>query len=382
MTTTTTDPRPHRRRGSRGVEAVEPWLTALLGALFGVTTFLSAAGSASTAAGPLGPVGQVSACATHRSASVQDLEVKVTKTKPLGTKLLSIKPHGKKTTVKLRVTVAVTATNTAVGTGKADACPGDVSNPKTITKTVTWAGTKTATATKAAIAPNLRQAKGHAVKAATNQARIKATRATQSAAATKAEATVQQLAWAASNDSDLPTDPGPDTPPTAAELEQFRQWIRDDLVELTNDARTTAALPTLTSLAPLTARAQGYAQAGADAHPLSDFGNPAIKWSHSPSIWSGDVPGLEVCSGNDGGIGENLAHGAYGSVALTQETARYVAERLQKGWFASPGHKQQLLWPTHTRMGVGVGIKLTPEGRLGLEVLVQFYGGSCPEIPS
>jgi uncharacterized protein YkwD len=90
-----------------------------------------------------------------------------------------------------------------------------------------------------------------------------------------------------------------------------------------------------------------------------------------------------VCSGNTGGIGENLAASGSAPVPLDNANVELVANQLMTAWMNSPGHRQQLLWPDHTRMGVGVGIKMSEDGaRAGVAIATLFYRGSCPEIAS
>jgi hypothetical protein len=182
----------------------------LLG-LGGVALLLVLAGTGGAVAGPaayataeIGQVEQVAACVPHSSSGLaKDLNVNVTKVRRVSTKRVRVM----QTTVKVRVKLAVTAIGTATGYATADACPGGVSNPKSIAQTFTWKGTQTTTSEYSASARTIKQATRKAARAAANLARGAAVEEASAATVRNAESTARKLAWTASENTGRPTTP-------------------------------------------------------------------------------------------------------------------------------------------------------------------------------
>jgi uncharacterized protein YkwD len=323
-------------------------------------------------AGVLEPAAAVAACTPHKSGTVTAVKVHVAKATATAPRLRIVKPAGEESTVKVRVQVTVAANGRATGVGAADACPGGASNPQTVSQTIVWSGEKTATATRTATASTVRKARNRAASAALRSARADAVDAARTTVVRRAKEAATGLAWAASIGGSTTEVPIPAT------LERFGQVLSAEVTRLTNRARTTEGTPPLATLGPLGALARRYAQAAADSHVLADFGSTE-EWSHSPVTMARDVPGLEVCSGNDGAIGENF--GVWVPTTLTDESARTIAVQLQQAWMEALGSRLFLLAPWWTRVGVGVGYKPVASDRAGVVVMVELYSGSCPEIP-
>ncbi|MFC6340485.1 hypothetical protein ACFP8W_00710 [Nocardioides hankookensis] len=174
-------------------------LTGLLGAALAASVLVV---SPAEAASALGPVVEASSCTTNSSGLAKDVKIMVTKAKTVSAKRLSVEHYVGAEVVTVRVKLAVTATGTGTGYGSADACPGGVSNPQTVTKPITWKGTKTAKGTYTASARSTKKATKMAIRGATKYARATTQRAFIAATTRTVENTARDLAWAASEDID------------------------------------------------------------------------------------------------------------------------------------------------------------------------------------
>ncbi len=110
--------------------------------------------------------------------------------------------------------------------------------------------------------------------------------------------------------------------------------IEDQVFALANDARAAEGLAPLTRMPELDAVARGWSQTLAtDGRELG----------HNPDYSRQIPPGWSVSGENVGWMGE-----------LAVVPAEEVSGAVHQGWMESPGHRENLLSPDYTHMGVGV----------------------------
>lgn len=136
-----------------------------------------------------------------------------------------------------------------------------------------------------------------------------------------------------------PSTPTPEPPATPSPTDdgapaELLAEIEDQVFALANDARAAEGLAPLTRMPELDAVARGWSQA------LADAGDGI---SHNPD-YSRQIPsGWSVSGENVGWMGETR-------IVPAEDVARAV----HQGWMDSPGHRENLLTPEYTHLGVGV----------------------------
>jgi uncharacterized protein YkwD len=120
--------------------------------------------------------------------------------------------------------------------------------------------------------------------------------------------------------------------PTSSLVAQAPDPALEEVLTLVNAARQRAGAAPLTLATPLNSAAQAHAQDLANHQRLS----------HSGSNGSTLRSRIDATGYNWRAIGENVAMG--------QPTAAEV----MRGWMNSPGHRQNLLNPTFTELGLGL----------------------------
>lgn len=131
-----------------------------------------------------------------------------------------------------------------------------------------------------------------------------------------------------------PAPPPPPAPASRATSSGARD-VESRLLALANEARTASGL------APLRAHDGLASVARAWSEQLAAAGSAL---AHNPD-YSAQVPG------GWSAVGENVAWIDDGGTLSPVE----VADRIHQGWMDSPGHRENLLRPGYTHLGVGVG---------------------------
>lgn len=126
-------------------------------------------------------------------------------------------------------------------------------------------------------------------------------------------------------------EPGTEAPATAAELVPA---IEDRVVALANEARAAAGVAPLERMGELDAVARGWS---------TTLATRAGDLAHNPDYSSQIPQGWSMSGENVGWIGEKR-------VVPAEEVARAV----HQGWMDSAGHRENLLNPEFTHLGVGV----------------------------
>ncbi|MBC7290400.1 MAG: CAP domain-containing protein, partial [Actinotalea sp.] len=111
--------------------------------------------------------------------------------------------------------------------------------------------------------------------------------------------------------------------------------VESRVLSLANEARRTAGLAPLRAHDGLTSVARGWSE------QLAAAGAPL---AHNPDH-AAQVPG------GWSALGENVAWIDDGGRLSPEEVAR----RIHQGWMDSPGHRENILRPGYTHLGVGVG---------------------------
>lgn len=328
------------------------------------------------AAAPAAPMS--SPCVAGSSATFDDVDLTTTR---LRDKTRITRTTRRQVTARSAVTVRVAGEIRVTAT--AEACPDAMSNPVTLVKTVTVDEKRPATVTRTV---RIRTTRGDARSRGQVTARNAATRAAGAAATKAAKADARAAAIAAAqalsstsvgiNDPYLPGG-GVVTAPSDAEIETFRQQLRDELLLLHNEQRTIAGVQTMTQLSAVTAVAQAWAQQQAESHTFEQYWD-SEGWSHSSPY---PIAAMQACTDPGGRSGENIAWGASASMPLELSGAKAIAHTLVDAWMNSPGHRAAILNGKHNFAGFGVGLKFNASGsRVAVNVVADFAYGFCPEL--
>ena len=127
-----------------------------------------------------------------------------------------------------------------------------------------------------------------------------------------------------------PAEPAPEPAPAADRVTA----VEDQVVALANQARADAGLTALVRQPELDAVALAWS---------SHLAGEGLDLAHNPDF-SRQIPAGWTASGEN--VGRLDDHG--------QLTVEEVAARIHQSWMDSPGHRENLLNPAYTHIGVGV----------------------------
>lgn len=131
----------------------------------------------------------------------------------------------------------------------------------------------------------------------------------------------------------LPPAPEPPAEPPA-EVAEPDAAAEDQVFALANAARAEAGLAPLERMTEIDVVARAWS---------THLATGGLDLAHNPDFSTQIPPGWSGAAENVGWMQDN-----------GQLSADAVAERIHQGWMDSPGHRENLLNPAYTRIGVGV----------------------------
>jgi uncharacterized protein YkwD len=131
----------------------------------------------------------------------------------------------------------------------------------------------------------------------------------------------------------LPPAPEPPAEPPA-EVAEPDAAAEDQVFALANAARAEAGLAPLERMTEIDVVARAWS---------THLATGGLDLAHNPDFSAQIPPGWSSAAENVGWMQDN-----------GQLSADAVAERIHQGWMDSPGHRENLLNPAYTRIGVGV----------------------------
>jgi uncharacterized protein YkwD len=129
--------------------------------------------------------------------------------------------------------------------------------------------------------------------------------------------------------------PPPPPPPAPPASSSGTRDVESRLLALADEARRAAGLTPLRAHDGLTSVARGWSE---------QLAATGASLAHNPD-YASQVPG------GWSAVGENVAWIDDGGTLSPEEVAR----RMHQGWMDSPGHRENILRPGYTHLGVGVG---------------------------